>query len=96
MYLIMKNYSSQKFQTDLESGAFTDIGCYPKYFITSDGESLSYESAQKNFKLIVDAIDGNSNCGWRVVGCDVNWEHRLYCCDTNKPIQSAYDPIDEA
>jgi hypothetical protein len=88
-------YTVEMFDASLAYGAYTPMGGYPKYFITSDGETLSFDAARKNARLIREAIADNSDCGWRVVACDINWESLLYCCHTNKQIESAYDPIAE-
>jgi hypothetical protein len=75
----------------LRMGEFTDLGGYPLYLITSDGGSLSFESAKQNFKSIVDSIKNQINDGWRVVACDVNYENdELYCDHSGKKIESAY------
>jgi len=86
----MPRYKYEKFLEDLNSGKYANGG-YPKYFITSDGEALSYDSAKKNQKRIVEAIKEASSDGWMVIGCEINWEDNdLYCCDTNVKIESAY------
>lgn len=74
----------------LRAGKYTDLGGYPLYLITSDGGALSFESARKNFKSVVDSIKNNHNDGWRVVACDVNYENDdLYCDHSNQKIDSA-------
>ena len=88
-----QDYTVEMFDATLKNGAYTQMGGYPKYFITSDGDTLSFEAARKNARLIREAIKENSNDGWRVVACDINYENLLYCCHTNKQIESAYDPI---
>ena len=86
----MPRYKYEKFLEDLNSGKYA-TGGYPKYFITCDGEALSYDSAKKNQKLIVEAIKDQIQDGWLVIACDINWEDtELYCVDTNKKIESAY------
>lgn len=93
----MRRYTAEQFLLNLTEGRYAFPGGYPRYFITSDGEALSYESAQKNQKLIVDAItDEDSTGGWLVIGCDINWEDsHLYCVDSNKKIESAYGDLDK-
>lgn len=80
------------FNAALKAGAFAWPGGYPLYFVTSDGEALSFKSAKKNARLIRDAIrDKDNYSGWRVVANDVNWEDaQLYCADTGERIESAY------
>lgn len=80
----------------LRHGQFTNLGGYPLYFITSDGEALSFEAARDNFRQIVDSIDGRHNDGWRIVGLDVNYEDDdLVCAHTGKKIPSAYGDNEE-
>lgn len=100
MYFSIKHqeqYSVQRFNHDLEGGAYTELGRYPKYFITSDGGTLSFESAKKNAELIRDAIRDTADVGgWGVIVCDVNWESFLYCDHSGEQIESAYPPIEGA
>jgi len=83
-------YSVENFKTDLEA-PYAWPGGYPRYFITSDGAALSYKTASENKNLIVDAIQDKSNDGWRVIGCDVNWEDANLTCDhSGEAIEAAY------
>jgi len=86
----------EDFQTALDHGEYTELGCYPCYFTTSDGDCLCFETAVKEKERIMEAIKEKSKCGWRVVAFDVNWEHWLRCCHSNKLIPSAYPPLDES
>lgn len=89
-------YTVDKFKADLESGEFAFPGGYPTYFITDDGDCLSYDSAKENAEQIIDAIQTRDNSGWRVVGRDINWEDPdLYCADSGKRIPSAYAEPEE-
>lgn len=75
----------------IRRGSYTEYGSYPLYFITSDGVAVSFESVKQNFKSVVDSIKNQINDGWRVVGCDVNYEDDdLYCNHSGKKIASAY------
>jgi len=90
-------YSVQRFDYDLSGGAYTEIGRYPKYFITSDGGTLSFESAKQNAELIRDSIRDEADVGgWNVIVCDVNWESFIYCDHSGEQIESAYPPIEGA
>ena len=83
-------YSTKQFKTDI-CEPYAWPGGYPRYFVTSDGAALSYKSALHNQHLIIDSIENDSNDGWQVIGCDINWEDAgLYCDDTNERIESAY------
>lgn len=80
-----------QFLETLKAGPYAWPGGYPLYFITSDGEPLSFAAARSNALLIARAIKSNDSGGWRVVACEVNWEDEtLSCCHSNQPIESAY------
>jgi hypothetical protein len=76
----------------LRSGAFTEWGCYPLYFLTADGEALSFESVRANLAEVLGAFNAaDRHNGWRVVGVEINHEDgELICCHSNKRIPSAY------
>lgn len=75
----------------LKTGPYTFPGCYPVYFITSDGAALSFDAARREAKLICAAIRERSRDGWRVMAVAVNWEDpALYCDHSGKRIESAY------
>jgi len=75
----------------LRAGEWTFPGCYPLYFVTADGEALSFESVRSNLRLVLDAIRSRDNSGWRVTGCQVNYEDtNLRCAHSDKLIPSAY------
>lgn len=76
----------------LRAGGSAWPGGYPLYFLTSDGAALSFESVRKNLRKVLDAIKhGDNSGGWRVVGCDVNWEDGTLTCEhSGKRIASAY------
>jgi hypothetical protein len=74
----------------LRTGKYAD-GCYPKFWLCSDSSELSYDACMANCGRIARSIRDGSNDGWRVVGCDVNWEDpAMYCAHTNERIESAY------
>lgn len=80
-----------QFARTLNAGAHAWPGGYPLYFVTSDGCALSFESAKENARQICAAIREKSSDGWRVVGCEVNWEDATLTCEhSGKRIESAY------
>lgn len=91
----MEIITIEDFEKALSTNGFTDLGCYPLYFVTNDGGLLSFKSAKENAELIKEAIKDDDNFGWRVCGCDVNWESLLFCDHSGEQIESAYDPIPE-
>ena len=76
----------------IRDGKYAWPGGYPKYFITSDGEALSFDSVKQNFHDVVFNMKYlPSFGGWNVVACAINWEdENLYCCDSGEKIESAY------
>lgn len=85
-------YSIADFRRDTRIGKFVWPGGYPRYFICDDGEPMSFESAKKNRRLILESIRDGENDGWRIVGCDVNWEdENLICSASGERIESAYE-----
>jgi len=83
-------YSVDQFKADLQQ-PYAWPGGYPRYFLTSDGAALSFKAAADNQQQIIEAIADNDNSGWRVIGCDINWEDaELYCDHIGDRIESAY------
>lgn len=75
----------------LRAGRFTSLGGYPLYFITSDGAALSFKAVREEWPQVCWSWLHMADDGWRVVGCDVNYEDaELYCAHTNDRIESAY------
>lgn len=85
------NFTVQDFGRALRNGAYTSVGCYPLFFLTSDGGCLDFADAWENRAQIVHSILTRSNDGWRVVAVDVNWEDpALYSDHSGARIESAY------
>lgn len=83
--------TAAEMKATLRAGPHAWPGGYPLYFITSDGGALSFETARKELRNILDSIQRKDSSGWRVVACDVNYEDGDLCDDyTGKRIQSAY------
>lgn len=80
------------FNKALDAGPHAWPGGYPRYFLTSDLEPLSFEAAKENADLVRDAIIANDkHGGWKVIAMDVNWEDpNLLCSHSGKAIESAY------
>ncbi len=86
---VIENISDLK--ATLRAGQWTCLGGYPLYFITSDGAVLSFESVREEFYQCCYSIKHGLNDGWRVVGCEINYEEADLICDhSSKPIQCAY------
>lgn len=85
--------NTQELKATLRNGGFAWPGGYPLFFLTSDGETLSFEALQDRTTLrcVLDSIKTKANDGWRVVACEVNWEDQeMFCADTAKRIAPAY------
>jgi hypothetical protein len=79
------------FRAAMRSGPYAWPGAYPLFFITAEGDPISFEGARANLRQIIDAIGNGLPNGWRIVALDVNWENPdLFCAETGKRIQSAY------
>lgn len=63
-----------KLKATLRNGPYAWPGGYPMFFLTSDGGALSFDSVREELSNIIYAIKSHASDGWRVVGCDVNWE----------------------
>jgi hypothetical protein len=85
----VNEFTVHEFLESLREGPYTSYGCYPLFWLTSDGESLSHKACLRNALTLAREIrDGGQGC---VVACDVNWEDPyMYCADTNERIPSAY------
>ena len=87
----MKNLSTKEVKDALRSGPYTFPGCYPLYFITSDGAALSFEAVRAEWRQVCHSIRHKLSDGWRVVALDVNYEDgNLYCDHSGERIESAY------
>ena len=83
--------TTKDLKTALRNGQWAWPGGYPLYFITSDGAALSFDAVRSEYRLVINAIRHRLNDGWRVIGCDINWEDSdLYCDHTGQRIESAY------
>lgn len=88
--------TTAEFKATVRNGQYTWPGGYPMFFIMSDGEALCFDCAKREAGLIIRSIRERQNDGWRVEGCDINYEDNdLYCCHCNDKIESAYDDDDD-
>jgi hypothetical protein len=72
----------------LRAGKYAWPGGYACYFITSDGEILSFEAVREELTQVMDAIKHNLRSGWKVVGmaCTAEDDETARCCHTGKEI----------
>jgi hypothetical protein len=91
------SYTTKDLKEQLRKGPYAWPGGYPCYFITDDGAALSFDSVRENLRQVIWAIRHKSSDGWRVIGCEVNWEDSsLYCDHSGKRIESAYAEREES
>lgn len=50
----------------LRQGPYAWPGGYPLYFITSDGMTISFETARRFFRSIMWSIKNECDDGWRI------------------------------
>lgn len=88
--------STLELRATLRAGAYAWPGGYPLYFVTSDGAALSFDTVRAEYLQCARAIRDKLNDGWRIVGCEINYEDSdLTCEHSGKPIESAYGGSDE-
>ena len=81
------------FRAAIRQGAYAWPGGYPLYFVTADGEAISFEAATAERRQVIRAIGHDEKrSGWRIIAVETNWEDtNLRCSHTDKLIECAYD-----
>jgi hypothetical protein len=80
----------------LRSGPYTSIGCYPLFWLTSDGGTLHHACVLENLGTIGRSTRDGAHDGWAVVACDINYEDAdMYCDHCGERIESAYAEPEE-
>lgn len=70
--------------------SFAFPGGYPLYYLFADGGVCCPVCVNRNITDI-DAGRTNSHGGWKLCGCEANYEDADLCCDhCHKPIPAAY------
>jgi hypothetical protein len=83
--------NSLQLRATIRAGAYAWPGGYQMYLIANDGEALCFDCAQTQYYQCAYSIRHGINDGWRIVGCDINYEDPdLYCAHCSKSIPSAY------
>ncbi len=86
-----KIHTSQEARATLRAGAYAWPGGYPLYLVTQDGAALCFKCAMKEYRQIAWDFQKRCSTGWRVAGCDVNYDDKGLACDhCGKQIESAY------
>jgi hypothetical protein len=87
----MRIQTLSDFRGALRSGPYAWPGGYPRFFLTMDGEALSFDAAKKNRGLIAAALRYRNDPSWRVIAFEINWEDaELTCSHSGARIPSAY------
>jgi hypothetical protein len=90
-YTYAQIHNAAQYKATLRNGAYAWPGGYPLYFVASDGEALCFACARKEARNVLQSILDQCDDGWRVIGCDVNYEDPDLCCaHCSKPVESAY------
>ena len=73
----------------LRAGEYAWPGGYQLFFLTNDGETISFDGVRGDFyNTVYEITEGYSS---RIVACDVTYEDtNMICAETNKPIPAAY------
>lgn len=75
----------------LRAGAYAWPGGYPLFLLLSDGECLCFKCARREYRQVSRAIREHSRDGWRVVGCDINYNDlHMFCARCGEHMESAY------
>jgi hypothetical protein len=83
-FMDIKNVSQMK--ASIRAGQYVFPGGYELFFIASDGGSICFDCARKEFRNIADSIRNNISDGWKIVACDnaEYYEDGLNCDHCNK------------
>jgi hypothetical protein len=73
----------------LRAGEFAWPGGYTCFFLTSDGEALSFKAVRENLRSVISDIRDKVDSGWRVIGleCMANVDGPIVCAHTNEEIE---------
>lgn len=75
----------------LRAGPYAWPGGYPLFFVLSDGAAASFAGVRANLRQCIRALRDQSRDGWRVIGCEINYEDPdARCAITDEPIPCAY------
>ena len=88
----MEIKSISDFRKAMRHGQYAWPGGYPCFFITSDGEALSFRAAKAETRNILYSLANKLDDGWRVIGLAINYQDgNLFCCHIGERIESAYE-----
>lgn len=88
--------SLSQVKATIRAGSFAWPGGYPLFLITQDCQPLCWQCAVKEFRQIVWDHLNKCSTGWRIIGCEINYEDdNCFCCHCSKQIESAYGESQE-
>ena len=88
---VMNTYTVRDLIRDVRGGSYSSVGCYPLFFLTSDGETMCPPCVKANLWQVGRETRDKSRSDWAIVGHGANWEDPdMFCCHCNKRIESAY------
>lgn len=72
----------------LRHGPYVFPGGYALYFVTTDGEALSFDAVRENFQNVVWSTMNRVSDGWRLHGCGIihDSEEEVICAHTGLAI----------
>lgn len=76
-------------RASLRAGGAAWPGGYALYFLTDDGQALSFAAVRENLTRVLDAVLHGQNDGWRVVGLASTEgdDEPTYCAHTGEVIE---------
>lgn len=82
--------NGKQLRATLRADRFAWPGGYPLYLICDDSAPVCFDCVRSNLYEVTHSIRNGISDGWRVVGCDVNWEDPMTCAHCESHIESAY------
>lgn len=83
--------TTAQIKASLRAGKYAWPGGYPCYFVTCDGEPLSFEAVRTNYRVVCGVARAGKPNEWGVVGVYINYEDpAMFCAHTGLRIESAY------
>ena len=96
MSVIRLNYSKHfaniqtvaQLKATLRAGAYAWPGGYELTLVTSDGATLCFECARKEFYQLCYSKRHNLNDGWNVIHCGAFYDSGIVCDHCNKSLDN--------
>jgi hypothetical protein len=83
--------TTKQIKLALRAGKWAWPGGYPRYFVTTDGCALSFDTVRAEWPTVCRSTRARLRDGWTLEGVDINYEDNdLTCAHSGDPIQCAY------